>query len=66
VVKFADIIDIIIPFLNKHPLLGVKSKYFEDFCKGADLIKNKIHLTEEGLNQLRLIKTGMNINRKFS
>jgi hypothetical protein len=64
VVKFSDIKDIIIPFLKKYPLHGVKSKDFEDFCKGAELIQNKIHLTEEGLDQLRLIKTGMNSGRK--
>jgi hypothetical protein len=49
VVKFSDIKDIIIPFLKKYPLHGVKSKNFEDFCKGAELIQNKIHLTEEGV-----------------
>jgi hypothetical protein len=61
--KFSDIAYIIIPFLKKHPLLGVKSKDFEDFCKGAELIKNKAHLTESGLEQLRKIKIGMNTGR---
>ena len=65
VVKFSDIKDIIIPFLNKYPLLGVKSKDFEYFCKGAELIKSKKHLTEEGLDQLHKIKNGMNTGRKF-
>ena len=65
VVKFSDIKDIIIPFLNKYPLLGVKSKDFKDFCKGAELIKSKKHLTEEGLDQLHKIKNGMNTGRKF-
>jgi hypothetical protein len=28
-------------------------------------MKNKAHLTEEGLNRIRLIKAGMNTGRKF-
>jgi hypothetical protein len=30
----------------------------------ADLIKNKAHLTAEGLDQIRKIKAGMNKGRK--
>ena len=65
VTKFSDITDIIIPFFNKYPLPGVKSKDFKDFCLVAELIKNKAHLTEEGLNKIRSIKTGMNTGRNF-
>jgi hypothetical protein len=66
VTKFSDIANIIIPFFKKHPIPGVKSKDFNDFCLVAELIKNKEHLTEEGLNRIRKIKTGMNTGRKFS
>jgi hypothetical protein len=66
VTKFSDIADIIIPFFKKHPIPGVKSKDFHDFCLVAELIKNKAHLTEDGLNQIRLIKAGMNTGRNFS
>ena len=61
--KFSDIQNNIIPFLKKYPIIGSKSKDFEDFCKGAELIKNKVHLTETGLEQLRQIKSGMNTGR---
>jgi hypothetical protein len=32
VTKFADLSQKIIPFFKKYPLVGIKSKDFEDFC----------------------------------
>lgn len=32
---------------------------------GAKLMKNKEHLTQEGLEQIRQIKSGMNTQRKY-
>ena len=55
----------IIPFFDEHPIKGVKSKDFEDFCKAAELIKTKAHLTEEGLDKVIKIKKGMNTGRKW-
>jgi hypothetical protein len=34
-----------------------------DWCKIAELMKNKVHLSEEGLEQIRTIKAGMNKGR---
>ena len=52
-----DITDKIIPFFDKYPLVGVKRLNYLDFCKPvADLIKNKAHLTTEGLSQIKIIK----------
>lgn len=64
VTKFDDLIDKIIPFLQKYQVIGVKSKDFADFCKAAELIKNKDHLTTSGLDQIRKIKSGMNRGRR--
>ena len=50
-----------IPFLIKYPILGVKYLDFVDFTK--DLMKNKSHLSQEGLDQIRKIKVGMNKGR---
>jgi len=36
---------------------------FQDFCIVANLMNNKTHLTSDGLNQIRLIKQGMNSYR---
>jgi LAGLIDADG endonuclease len=64
ITKFEDLIDKVIPFFNKYPILGVKALDFEDFKKVALLMKNKIHLTSEGLEEIKKIKSGMNKGRK--
>ena len=65
VAKFSDIENKVIPFFKKYIILGVKSKDFTDFCKVCDIMKEKKHLTTKGLNQIRTLKAGMNIKRKF-
>lgn len=61
--KYSNLTDKIIPFFKKYPVIGEKSKDFADFCKVAELMKTKTHLTQEGLDQIRLIKVGMNRSR---
>lgn len=56
----------IIPFFKKYPILGEKSKDFSDFCKVSEMIKDKKHLTKEGLEQILIIKAGMNSGRSNS
>jgi hypothetical protein len=65
VTSFLDNHEKIIPFLNKYPIAGVKSLDYLDFCKVAELIKNKEHLTLEGLEKIKKIKNNMNRERKF-
>ena len=62
--KLSDITDKIIPFFKKYPILGVKAEDFHDWCKVAEMMKQKKHLTAEGLEQIRNIKAGMNHGRK--
>lgn len=62
--KLSDIQNIIIPFFDKYSLIGDKVKNFEDLKKVSDLMVNKSHLTEEGLNKILSIKSYMNMNRK--
>ena len=64
VTKFSDISDKIIPFFQKFPILGVKALDFEDWCKVAQMIKDKKHLTQEGLEEIKKIKAGMNLRRE--
>ena len=64
VTKIDDIQNKIIPFFKKYPILGVKALDFADFCKVAELMKEKKHLTKEGLEQIMKIKAGMNLGRK--
>ena len=61
--KFEDIYDKIIPMFNEHKIEGVKSKDFKDFCKAAELINKKAHLTLGGLKQIMAIKSRMNLAR---
>ena len=63
--KFGDITSKIIPFFKKHQIIGVKARDFEDWCKAAELMKQKKHLTLEGLEEIRKIKAGMNRGRKL-
>ena len=62
--KFADITEKIIPLFLKYPILCVKAIDFEDWCKAAELMKQKKHLTLEGLEEIKKIKAGMNTDRK--
>ena len=64
--KFSDIIDIIIPFFDKYPILGIKSLDFADFKKVAEIVKNKKHLTTEGYNEVVKINSTMNQRRPWS
>jgi hypothetical protein len=62
VTKNSDISNI--PFLHKYPLQGTKALEFQDLCKVVDLMKNKAHLTTDGLVQIKkTIKDGMNTGR---
>jgi len=62
--KLGDINNKVIPLLAPS-LHGHKVLDFLDFCKVADLMKNKIHLTKEGTGQIRKIKIGMNRGRQL-
>ena len=61
--KLSDLNDKVIPFFTKYLVLGVKALDFADFTKVADLMKDKNHLNQEGLDQIRKIKAGMNRGR---
>jgi hypothetical protein len=57
--KLSDINEKIIPFFIKYPVQGKKFLDFQDWCKVADMMKEKKHLTIEGLNEIRKIKAGV-------
>ena len=60
VVKFTDIYDKIIPFFNENKILGIKSEDYLNWCKVAELVKEKKHLTKDGLDQIIKIKEILN------
>lgn len=64
VTKISDIHEKIIPFFVKYPIQS--SKLFKGFCLVGELMNNKLHLTTEGLEQIREIKDRMNRKRDYS
>ena len=61
--SFKDNYEKILPFFDKYPIIGVKYKDFEDWAKVAEMIQTKVHLTNEGFDQIRRVKRGMNKGR---
>lgn len=61
--NFTEIENKIIPFFVKYPIAGIKYLDFQDFCKVANIMKEKGHLTIEGCDTILKIKEGMNTGR---
>ena len=56
-----DIIGRIIPFFQRYSLQSAsKQKSFHLFCKIAGIVRNKKHLTKEGIKQIRKLKPQIN------
>lgn len=64
--KFNDIWEKIIPFFQKTPIMGVKELEFKEWRLAAEIIKTKKHLTQEGLEEIYQIKSGMNTGREYN
>lgn len=63
VTKLSDLTEKVLPLLEKYPIEGVKFQDYCDFVKVVELVKNKSHLTTEGLSLIQKIKVGMNTGR---
>jgi len=48
-----DISEKIIPFFKKYPLQARKKQSFTIFCKTAELMLSKKHLTNEGIDKIK-------------
>jgi hypothetical protein len=60
VTKFSSIRDTIILFFEKYPLQTSKNISFLHFSGVVKLVDNKAHLTEKGLDKIRIIKNKIN------
>ena len=60
VTKFEDITDKVIPFFDEYQIVGVKFQDYQYFKRVTELMKNRDHLTPEGLDLIRKIKANMN------
>ncbi len=56
----------IIYYFNLFPLLTKKALSYEKWSNIHNIIYNKLHLTEEGLAQIRLIQKHININNSMT
>ena len=65
IIDFKDITNIIVPFFNENPIIGIKLYDYLDWCKIHSLMLNRSHLTVQGINSIRKIKSGMNTGRNF-
>lgn len=55
-----DIFNFIIPHFKQYPLQGMKSLDYDLWFKCAELLLNKEHLHEEGLNKILSLKSMLN------
>lgn len=64
ITEFEALKTILVPFLDKYPLIGAKTLEYVDFKTVLQLMDNKTHLTKKGYDQILVIKDGMNTKRK--
>jgi len=60
VTSISELNTFIIPHLERYPLFGVKLNNYLIWHQIVILISNKLHLTEEGLAQLKLFRSTLN------
>ena len=56
----SDLIDLIIPFFEEHPLRTAKQRDFESFCTVLSMMGAGQHLTQSGLRMIAQITETMN------
>jgi len=66
VTKIDHIVEHIIPFFDKHPILGSKHLNFWDFKSAAYIIKNKEHLNKNGLGLEKILQLKRRITSLYS
>jgi hypothetical protein len=66
ITKIDLIVEHIIPFFDKHPILGSKHLNFLDFKSAAYIIKNKEHLNNNGLGLEKILQLKRRITSLYS
>nr|YP_010121864.1 NADH dehydrogenase subunit 4L [Monilinia fructicola]QRF72240.1 NADH dehydrogenase subunit 4L [Monilinia fructicola]QYB19431.1 NADH dehydrogenase subunit 4L [Monilinia fructicola]QYB19492.1 NADH dehydrogenase subunit 4L [Monilinia fructicola]QYB19554.1 NADH dehydrogenase subunit 4L [Monilinia fructicola]QYB19616.1 NADH dehydrogenase subunit 4L [Monilinia fructicola] len=66
ITKIDHVVEHIIPFFDKHPILGSKHLNFLDFKSAAYIIKNKEHLNEDGLGLEEILQLKRRITLLYS
>ena len=60
---FKDIFEKLIPLFDKYNIKGIKALDYLDFKKVAMLINDKKHMSDEGISEIKSIKSNMNLGR---
>lgn len=55
-----DLVNVIIPFFEQYPLISQKRADFELFKRAVELVNNKEHMTQAGLQEIINIKASLN------
>src|SRR3990167_1293083 len=55
-----DISTTIVPFFENHPLMTAKNHDFKIFCQVLDMIRQKRHLSKDGVEKIRILAADMN------
>jgi hypothetical protein len=61
--SFRDIKGKVIPFFKKYPPQAKKKYQFDLFCKVAEMMDQKVHLTEEGIEQIRSLREALKMHK---
>ena len=66
ITKIDLIVEHVIPFFDKHPILGSKHLNFLDFNSAAHIIKDKKHLDKDGLGLEQILQLKKRISALYS
>ena len=61
--SFRDIKEKVIPFFRKYPPQAKKKKQFELFCIVAEMMEQKLHMTEEGIQKIRSLRDALKMHK---
>ena len=64
--RFSDLVEVVVPFFQTHPLLTVKHDNFEKFVEVLELMKQRRHLDAGGLEEIARIVDTMNHGNQTS
>jgi hypothetical protein len=56
----------VVSYFKVFPLLTKKARSFEKWLTIHNLVSNKLHLTEEGLAQVRVLQKQINIDNSMT
>ncbi len=60
ITKLKDLVNVVIPHFKNYPLRSAKSIDFQLWVQCVEMINNKQHLTESGLNEILSVKYQLN------